>query len=197
MAKESETTAAEAILFLPWGGEGSLHQRLPGCQRNSGEDQEQVSSATSAVDRAAARGESHIPTILLPLICRRIKPATLSSNSAQRVGFRLLSQLSTGLAPGTAARRAQPTANLRPPTPTDYIHRNPAAPPAIATSSTKPTAANPSSSSTKTRTPPRQSNRPPHTTAHNWDDLANSRGVLNGVLDKEAEEGSPIGPEPQ
>ena len=57
--------------------------------------------------------------------------------------------------------------------------------------STKPTSVTPSSTTTKTRTSPRQSDRPPYTAAHNWDDLANSWRVLNGVLDKEAEEGSP------
>jgi len=155
MAKESEAAAAEAVLFLPWGGEGSLHQGLPGCKRNSGEDQEQVSSATFAVGRSTSGGESHIPPDLLPVIRRRIGPAAPSSNSAQRASIRLLSQLPTSLAPSPAARTPQPSTDLcSSTTSTDYIHRNPTTPPAAPTSSPKSTTIGPGSTSTKNRTPP-------------------------------------------
>ena len=155
MAKKSKSAATEAILFLPWRGEGSLHQRLPGCKGNSGEDQEQVSSATSDTSCSTSGSKSHIPSNLLPFICRRFKPAAPSSNSAQRASLRLLSQLPTSLAPSPAARRAQPAANLcSTPTSAYYIHRNPATPPAVTTSSPKPATATPSPTTTKNRTPP-------------------------------------------
>ena len=156
MAKESEAEASKAILFLSWRGKGSFHQGLPGCKRNSGEDQEQVSPTASAIGCSTSGGESHVPTNLLPFICRRIQPAAPSSNSAQRANLRLLSQLHTSLAPSPATHGPQPSTNLCfSTTSTDYIHRNPAAPPAVTTFSPKPTTASPSSTSTKNRTPPR------------------------------------------
>ena len=155
MAKKSKSATTETVLFLPWRGEGSLHQRLPGCKGNSGEDQEQVSSATSDTSCSTSGSKSHIPSNLLPFICRRFKPAAPSSTSAQRASLRLLSQLPTSLAPSPANRGPQPSTKLCSSTTSTYhVHRNPATPPAVTTSSPKPATATPSPTTTKNRTPP-------------------------------------------